>query len=128
MSVLVILCFSSIFLFLTSYNPLAAYFIPQPAHRAVSFPKVRPHAPNTIQTPARSELSFIGKVKQSIWFLGARLQEQDLKYAFKAGMATAVLAAPAFFDATRPTFVQYRGEWALISVRPPVYVYSERCR
>lgn len=39
-----------------------------------------------------------------------------MKYAFKAGMATAMLAAPAFFKSTRPTFVEYRGEWALISV------------
>ena len=39
-----------------------------------------------------------------------------MKYAFKAGMATAMLAAPAFFESTRPVFVDYRGEWALISV------------
>ena len=39
-----------------------------------------------------------------------------MKFAVKAGMATAMLAAPAFFDATRPVFVEYRGEWALISV------------
>lgn len=69
-----------------------------------------------MQTPARSNLTFIGKIKQSLWALGARLKEQDLKYAFKTGMATAMLAAPAFFDATRPVFVDYRGEWALISV------------
>lgn len=31
-------------------------------------------------------------------------------------MATAILAAPAFFETTRPIFVEYRGEWALISV------------
>ena len=49
--------------------------------------------------------------------MGARLRQQDMKYAFKAGMATAMLAAPAFFESTRPVFVEYRGEWALISVR-----------
>jgi hypothetical protein len=32
-------------------------------------------------------------------------------------MATALLAAPAFFDATRPMFVELWGDWALISVR-----------
>jgi hypothetical protein len=31
-------------------------------------------------------------------------------------MATAALAAPAFINATRPIFTEYRGEWALISV------------
>jgi hypothetical protein len=81
------------------------------------FPKIRPHAPNTIQTPPRSKLTYIGRIKQSLWTIGARLKERDLKYAVKAGMATAMLAMPAFFDATRPIFTEYRGEWALISVR-----------
>jgi hypothetical protein len=31
-------------------------------------------------------------------------------------MATALLAAPAFFDQTRPIFVDLWGDWALISV------------
>ncbi|KAI0652901.1 Fusaric acid resistance protein-like-domain-containing protein [Cubamyces menziesii] len=94
---------------------LSALFVNQQPHRAVSFPKVTPHAPNTIQTPARENLTFIGRVKQSLWALGARLKQQDMKYAFKTGMATAILAAPAFFEVTRPIFVEYRGEWALIS-------------
>lgn len=44
------------------------------------------------------------------------MKERDVKFATKAGMATALLAAPAFFDATRPFFLQNWGEWALISV------------
>ncbi|KAJ7502501.1 hypothetical protein B0H11DRAFT_1988806 [Mycena galericulata] len=88
-----------------------------PAHRRThpSFPKVRPHAPNTIQTPAWDRLTWIGKIKQSLWTAGKRLTESDTKYAVKAGMATALLAAPAFFDATRPIFVELWGDWALIS-------------
>jgi hypothetical protein len=31
-------------------------------------------------------------------------------------MATALLAAPAFLDSTRPIFLEYWGDWALISV------------
>ncbi|RPD58687.1 hypothetical protein L227DRAFT_504933 [Lentinus tigrinus ALCF2SS1-6] len=93
----------------------SAYFTEHKPHKAVSFPKVTPHAPNTIQTPARENLTFIGRVKQSLWALGARMQQQDMKYAVKAGMATAMLASPAFFESTRPMFVEYRGEWALIS-------------
>lgn len=57
------------------------------------------------------------RVGQTIWSIGARLKENDSKFAIKTGMATAMLAAPAFFDATRPIFTEYRGEWALISVR-----------
>lgn len=70
-----------------------------------------------MQTPPRSGLTLMARLKQSIWALGARLQERDIKYAFKAGMGMAILAAPAFFDRTRPVFMAYRGEWALISVR-----------
>lgn len=83
---------------------------------AYSFPKVRPHAPDTVQTPSRTGLSPWRRFQLSLWTFGGRLQDHDVKYAVKTGMATAVLAAPAFFDATRPTFMEYRGEWALISV------------
>lgn len=96
---------------------LAAYMIPEHRRPHPSFPKIRPHAPDTMQTPSRRQLSFLGKLKQSMWAIGKRLKEGDAKYAIKAGMATAILAAPAFFDATRPTFVKYWGDWALISVR-----------
>ncbi|KAG8970045.1 hypothetical protein FRC03_011844 [Tulasnella sp. 419] len=92
-----------------------AKILPKASHKSSPFPKIRPHAPNTIQTPSRNTLTFVGKLKQSFWSLGARLREPDLKYAIKAGMATAILAAPAFFEATRPLFMEYRGEWALIS-------------
>ncbi|THU95504.1 hypothetical protein K435DRAFT_723585 [Dendrothele bispora CBS 962.96] len=79
------------------------------------FPKVKPHAPDTIQTPSRRELSFVGKTKQLIWSVGKRMSERDIKYAIKAGMATALLAAPAFFDVTRPFVLEYNVDWALIS-------------
>ena len=80
------------------------------------FPKVKPHAPNTMLTPGDDELSFIGRFGQKMWRLGEALKQKDIKYAFKAGMATALLASPAFFDRTRPIFTDYRGELALISV------------
>ncbi|KIJ18476.1 hypothetical protein PAXINDRAFT_167078 [Paxillus involutus ATCC 200175] len=84
-------------------------------HPKISFPKVQPHAPNTMQTPDRSNLTFTERVLRSLWDLGDRLRNRNTKHAFKVGMSTALLAAPAFFDATRPTFTEYRGEWALIS-------------
>ncbi|KAG2074050.1 hypothetical protein BDR04DRAFT_1134000 [Suillus decipiens] len=93
---------------------LSSYFTS--AHRnKVFFPKVQPHAPNTIQTPHPANLPFIGRMKRALWDISGILKERKLKYAFKVGMSTAVLAAPAFFDATRPIFMDYRGEWALIS-------------
>lgn len=106
---------------------VASYLIPKHRRPAASFPKVRPHAPNTVQTPPRNKLPLIGRIKQTLWAIGSRLVESDAKYAFKVGMATAIMAAPAFFDATRPIFVDYWGDWALISVRQifqPFLIYS----
>lgn len=60
---------------------------------------------------------MIGRLKQGVWKFGYRLTERDTKYAFKVGMSIAILAIPAFYDATRPLFVKYWGDWALISVR-----------
>ncbi|ESK83383.1 hypothetical protein Moror_15634 [Moniliophthora roreri MCA 2997] len=92
-----------------------AYLIPEKRRNRPSFPKVRPHAPNTLQTPSRKDMSFMGRLKQRLWSLSKRLGQRDAKYAIKTGMATAILAAPAFFDRTRPIFVSYYGDWALIS-------------
>ncbi|KAF9478625.1 hypothetical protein BDN70DRAFT_808498 [Pholiota conissans] len=91
------------------------YIVPTHRKPHPAFPKIRPHAPNTIQTPPRETLTFIGRVYQTIWSIGNRFQERDTKYAIKAGMATALLAAPAFLESTRPIFLEYWGDWALIS-------------
>ena len=96
---------------------LAAIMMHQGKHKKPFFPKVRPHAPNTVHTPHRSNLPFVGRVKHRLWAFGERIQERDIKYAFKAGMGMAILVVPAFFDTTRDVFMEYRGEWALISVR-----------
>ncbi|TFK74268.1 hypothetical protein BDN72DRAFT_760046 [Pluteus cervinus] len=91
------------------------YIMPPHRHTPPAFPKISPHAPNTIQTPPRSDLNFVGRWGQRLWALGKRLGERDMKYALKAGMATALLAAPAFFEQTRGIFVDFWGDWALIS-------------
>jgi hypothetical protein len=83
---------------------------------AYSFLKVRPHAPDTVQTPSRVGLSVWRRFELWLWDVGARMRDHDVKYAIKTGAATAILAAPAFFEVTRPMFMEYHGEWALISV------------
>ena len=67
-------------------------------------------------TPGREGMGFLGRMGQRLWLLGEMLKHRTVRYAVKTGMATALLAAPAFFDVTRPYFIEYRGEWALISV------------
>lgn len=80
-----------------------------------AFPRTRAHAPNTTQTPARASLSFIGRIQQRLWAFLNKLKDGDFRYSLKVGVSIAILSAPAFIDATRPIFVEYRGEWALIS-------------
>ncbi|KAG6842094.1 hypothetical protein C0991_002748 [Blastosporella zonata] len=49
-------------------------------HPFPSFPKVQPHAPNTMQTPPSDELGAIGRFKQAVWKFGTRLTERDANY------------------------------------------------
>ncbi|CAE6416781.1 unnamed protein product [Rhizoctonia solani] len=84
-------------------------------NRVPLFPKVEPHAPNTALRLSRTQLSTWGRVKQSIWALGLFFRQPEIKYSIKTGMAVSILAAPAFIESTRETFMEYRGEWALIS-------------
>lgn len=99
-----------------SHNSTATFLRERTQTKPVVFPKVRPHAPDTIHTPSSFELTLSGRFKQWIWRVGGILKGRTVKFAFKAGMATALLASPAFFDASRPMFLKFRGEWALISV------------
>jgi hypothetical protein len=79
------------------------------------FPRTQRDERGTLLTPGPEGLSLIARIYQSTWKLGARLTEPDMKYAIKTGLAGAMLAAPAFIDRTRPIFLEYKGEWALIS-------------
>ncbi|KAG6812597.1 hypothetical protein H0H92_001948 [Tricholoma furcatifolium] len=86
--------------------------------RSSTIPRRRPTIHNKrsfFQMPSSKDLSMVGRIKQAVWRLGNRLTERDTKYAFKVGMAIAIFAAPAFYDTTRPFFVEYWGDWALIS-------------
>ncbi|KAG8745216.1 hypothetical protein FRC10_008528 [Ceratobasidium sp. 414] len=87
----------------------------EPKNRVKLFPKVKPHAPNTALRLPRKQLSRWGRIKQSFWALGQALRMPEAKYSIKTGLAVAILAAPAFIESTREMFVEYRGEWALIS-------------
>ncbi|EJU04510.1 hypothetical protein DACRYDRAFT_76995 [Dacryopinax primogenitus] len=79
------------------------------------FPSLHAHTTNTAQTPARETLPWYWRLKQTLWAWGDRMKQPDVKYALKTGMAAMLLASPAFFESTRQGFLDYKGEWALIS-------------
>ncbi|KAJ9120974.1 hypothetical protein QFC24_004954 [Naganishia onofrii] len=79
------------------------------------FPKRDKNNPNTLTTPSHATLTKREKIYQALWALQARLRENDIKYALKVGLGTVVLASPAFSTRYRDTFLEFRGEWALIA-------------
>ncbi|KAK7032106.1 hypothetical protein VNI00_013476 [Paramarasmius palmivorus] len=89
------------------------YFCTQETSIRLWFPEFRPHAPNTLPTPPRRDMSVTGRW---LWFLSKRPAQRDAKYAIKTGMATTILAAPAFRHSTRLIGVGYYRDWALTSV------------
>ena len=103
---------------------VASRILQDAQNRITLFPKVKPHAPNTATRLSRTQLTTWGRIKQSIWAMGQFLRQPEIKYSIKTGMAVAILAAPAFIESTRETFMEYRGEWALISVGGEAFVGS----
>ncbi|WWC71453.1 uncharacterized protein I206_105409 [Kwoniella pini CBS 10737] len=79
------------------------------------FPKSGKDSTGPVLAPDSRYLSAWGKIKQGFWRFGERLREPDMRYAIKTGLGGAMLAAPAYTEAGRPFFLQYRGEWALIA-------------
>ncbi|KAG0099871.1 hypothetical protein BGZ93_005475 [Podila epicladia] len=79
------------------------------------FPEPNIHnTKNTLHTPAPS--TFLQKWSTRLWKFLHVFRSFQVKYAAKTAISTMVLLIPAFVDWTRPYFVQYRGEWAIISM------------
>ncbi|KAF9983226.1 hypothetical protein BGZ75_005308 [Mortierella antarctica] len=79
------------------------------------FPKPNIHnTSNTLQTPTPS--TFVQRWSTRIWKFLHRFRSFQVKYAAKTAFSAMIMLVPAFVDWTRPYFVQYRGEWAIISM------------
>lgn len=60
-------------------------------------------------------LSLKPRLYHKCWEFLERCKKNDIKYAVKVGMATALLAVPAFSDTWRQTFLDWKMEWSLIA-------------
>jgi hypothetical protein len=78
-----------------------------------NWPSHKRHQPNTEQTPTAR--TFKQRADRLVWRLGQFLREPDVKFALKAAIGCCLLATPAFVSSTRPTFVQYQGQWCLVT-------------
>lgn len=93
---------------------LATLLIPSASSaRQIVWPSNRSHEKGTQQTQLASTLKQ--KLSRVLWSIGEFLRQPDTKFSIKAGVGCAILASPAFMHALRPTFVEYKGQWALVS-------------
>ncbi|KAI8602390.1 hypothetical protein EDD21DRAFT_414035 [Dissophora ornata] len=84
-------------------------------HKQRLFPKPNIHnKADTLQTPVPS--TFAQQWSTRLWKFLHIFRSFQVKYAVKAAVSAIIMLIPAFVDLTRPFFVQYRGEWALISM------------
>lgn len=85
----------------------------RPVPASVTFPANQRHTPSTAHTPVAKDRAQ--RLSYKLWSLGEFFKQRDVKFAIKTGFGCAILAAPAFLAETRPIFVQYKGQWALVS-------------
>ncbi|KAF9195625.1 hypothetical protein BGZ50_004023 [Haplosporangium sp. Z 11] len=79
------------------------------------FPKPNIHnTSNTLQTPIPE--TFAQRWSTRLWKFLHLFRSFQVKYAAKTAFTAMVMLVPAFLEWTRPYFVQYRGEWAIISM------------
>ncbi|KAF9976229.1 hypothetical protein BGZ73_008936 [Actinomortierella ambigua] len=69
---------------------------------------------NTLHTPRPK--TFMQRASTKVWKFLHVFRSFKFKFAVKMACSAVLLLAPAFIDWTRPYFVQYRGEWAVISM------------
>ncbi|PWN22584.1 hypothetical protein BCV69DRAFT_257516, partial [Microstroma glucosiphilum] len=85
----------------------------KPVPAPVTFPANQRHTPSTAHTPVARDRAQ--RLSYKLWSFGEFFKQRDVKFAIKTGFGCAILAAPAFMAETRPTFVEYKGQWALVS-------------
>ena len=55
------------------------------------------------------------RIRHRLWVALQTTKRPDVRFSIKCGIGAILLAAPAFVPSSRPIWVGYRGEWAMIS-------------
>ncbi|GAA6026876.1 hypothetical protein JCM8097_005927 [Rhodosporidiobolus ruineniae] len=71
------------------------------------------HLPSSSASLARH--SLIARLKLSFWHLLYHLRQPNVLFAIKTGAGVAILASAAFIPRLRPIWLEWRGEWSLVS-------------
>ncbi|GAA5929392.1 hypothetical protein JCM3775_002329 [Rhodotorula graminis] len=62
-----------------------------------------------------ANLTFVARLKLNFWRVGWQTRQPAVRFAVKTGFGAAVLCSAAFIPRLRPLWLEWRGEWALIS-------------
>ncbi|BGP38095.1 hypothetical protein JCM10449v2_002022 [Rhodotorula kratochvilovae] len=62
-----------------------------------------------------ANLSPVARVKLAFWRLSWHLRQPNIRFALKTGAGVAILSSAAFIPRLRPLWLEWRGEWSLIS-------------
>ncbi|CAG8489273.1 22712_t:CDS:2 [Racocetra persica] len=81
---------------------------------AKKFPENTHNLFDTIHTPKPKTLPQ--KIAIKLWQSFSWFRQFEVKYAVKAAVSAAILASPAFIEATRHIYTKYRGEWVCITM------------
>ncbi|KAL8290329.1 hypothetical protein RQP46_002587 [Phenoliferia psychrophenolica] len=96
------------------WNLLVKLIRPKPTSADHPFPEIVDGALSSHQLPA-SQLGFLGRLKRGFWHFGWHLKQPNVLFSIKTGTGVSILASAAFIPSLRPIWIEWRGEWALIS-------------
>ncbi|GAA5896763.1 hypothetical protein JCM6882_005029 [Rhodosporidiobolus microsporus] len=81
-----------------------------------AFPEIVDGALSSHQVEATAAThSLVARLKLAFWHFGWHLRQPNVRFAIKTGAGVAVLSSAAFIPQLRPIWLEWRGEWSLIS-------------
>ncbi|GAA6057794.1 hypothetical protein JCM3770_001043 [Rhodotorula araucariae] len=86
---------------------------PSRKHRS-AFPQIVDGALSSHQVDD-TNLSSLARAKLAFWRLSWHLRQPNIRFALKTGAGAAILSSAAFIPRLRPLWLEWRGEWSLIS-------------
>ncbi|GAA5842723.1 hypothetical protein JCM11251_002333 [Rhodosporidiobolus azoricus] len=80
------------------------------------FPEIVDGAISSHQVDASAtKHSLVARFKLAFWHFGWHLRQPNVRFAIKTGAGVAILSSAAFIPRLRPIWLEWRGEWSLIS-------------
>lgn len=79
------------------------------------FPAVDDRAVTSHNSAQDGRRDLVSRIRRRTWRLGIAVRRPNTIYAIKTGIGCGIIGAFAFDHRTRPIFVEYSGNWAMLS-------------